>query len=83
MISKREETIMRLTTVLLLAFVTHAPQANPPGQAVGLEKSAYFAFVDRDYIFTVEIIQPGVALLNFVSMTDVPQPLLAKQVRRN
>ncbi len=72
---------MPLTLVLVLALVTQASQANPSGQAADLEKSAYFAFVDRDYVFTVEVVQPGVALLNFVSMTDTPQALLAKQVR--
>jgi len=50
-------------------------------QQEGLEKSAYFAFVDRDYIFTVEVVEPGVAILNFVSMTETAMPLPAKQVR--
>ena len=48
---------------------------NPP------DKSAYLAFVDRDYIFTVEIVKPGVPILNFVSMADTEQPLTAKEVR--
>jgi hypothetical protein len=45
------------------------------------DKSAYFAFVDRDYIFTIEIVKPGVPLLNFVSMTDQDTRLQAKNVR--
>ncbi len=77
---------MRPTMILLLALAVQVPQAIPPGQAnsgqsADLEKSAYFAFVDHDYIFTVEVIKPGVALLNFVSMTDTPRALTAKQVR--
>jgi hypothetical protein len=46
-----------------------------------LEKSACFAFVDHDYIFTLEIVEPGVPILNFVSMTDTKANLLAKNIR--
>lgn len=71
---------------LWMAFISQASQPAPPGQAKGmqagdLEKSAYFAFVDHDYIFTVEVVGPGVLLLNFVSMTEDARPLAAKQVR--
>jgi len=52
-----------------------APAAGPP------DKSAYFAFVDREYIFTVEVVAPGVPLFNFVSMSDREFNLFAKQVR--
>ncbi len=52
-----------------------APEPTP------LDRSAYFAFVDRDFIFTVEIVKPGIPLLNFVSMTDQDSKLLAKNVR--
>jgi hypothetical protein len=45
------------------------------------DKSAYFAFVDRDYIFTLEIVNPGVPLLNFVSMTEDDMKLEAKNIR--
>lgn len=60
-----------------------SPGSLVPGQGVSenLEKSAYFAFVDRDYIFTVEMVSPGVPILNFVSMTDTGMSLPAKQVR--
>ncbi len=44
-------------------------------------KSSFFAFVDRDYIFTVEVVKPGVPLLNFVSMSDREMMLPAKNVR--
>jgi len=73
---------------LLLAWVVFT-QALPPG-ALGQErsgattdpeKSAYFAFVDRDYVFTVEVVSPGVPILNFVSMTDTTRSLPAKQIR--
>jgi len=46
-----------------------------------LEKSAYFAFVDMDYIFTAEVFQPGVLLFNFVSMVDEEHQLQAKEIR--
>jgi len=54
---------------------------TPPAENKPLEKSAYFAFVDRDYIFTVEGVKPGVFLLNFVSMADQDISLAAKNVR--
>jgi hypothetical protein len=54
--------------------VQTAPQAD-------LEKSAYFAFVDRDFILTVEIVGPGIALLNFVSMAEDARVLSAKLIR--
>jgi hypothetical protein len=46
-----------------------------------LEKSACFAFADREYIFTIEIVKPGVPILNFVSMADRDVNLLAKNIR--
>ena len=46
-----------------------------------VEKSAYLAFVDREYIFTVEVVKPGVLLFNFISMVDKDQNLQAKQIR--
>jgi hypothetical protein len=50
-------------------------------KAAVLEKSAYFAFVDREYIFTVEVVKPGVLLFNFISMVDKEQNLQAKLIR--
>jgi len=58
---------------LLVWLLTQATQP--------LEKSSYFAFVDRDFIFTVEVVRPGVPLLNFVSMTDQDVSLAARNVR--
>lgn len=46
-----------------------------------LEKSAYFAYVGRDYIFTIEVVKPGTPLLNFVSMLDREESLKAKNIR--
>ena len=57
-----------------------APGA-PSGAIRPLDKSAYFAFVDHDYIFTIEVVKPGVPILNFVSMTDQDISLQAKNVR--
>jgi hypothetical protein len=45
------------------------------------EKSAYFAFADQDFIFTIELVKPGVPLFNFVSMTDQDTLLPAKNIR--
>ena len=78
---------MRLAAFFIILILMG--QGTPPGPpaktqkdtAPALEKSAYFAFVDRDYIFTLEVVAPGVPLLNFVSMTDDAKPLTAKQIR--
>jgi hypothetical protein len=77
---------MQLLAFMWLVFLSQVTQSGPPGQAQTqaageLEKSGYFAFVDRDYIFTVEVVQPGVPLLNFVSMAADAKSLSAKQVR--
>jgi hypothetical protein len=75
-----------INLVLLIWFPTLfqlAPQSSaPPGSGEKpLEKSAFFAFVDRDYIFTIEGVKPGVFLLNFVSMADQDVSLMAKNIR--
>jgi len=57
------------------------PEQQKSGPAAPLEKSAYFAFVDRDFMFTVELVRAGVPLFNFVSMQDTEYPLSANQVR--
>jgi hypothetical protein len=77
---------MQIRIVAWLALLFQAAQLSPPasgqrGAAPPLEKSAYFAFVDHDYIFTVEVVNPGVPLLNFVSMSDGVANLAAKQAR--
>ena len=73
-----------LSLLLWFSFIGQIPaeisNKVPPGNRP-LERSACFAFVDRDYIFTVEIVKPGVPLLNFVSMTDQDAKLQAKNVR--
>ncbi len=46
-----------------------------------MEKSAYFAYVDREFIFTVEVVKPGIPLLNFVSMVNREEKLQAKNIR--
>lgn len=77
---------MGLISVLCLMLLGQAAPSNPPvreqgGAAPVLEKSAYLAFVDRDYIFTVEVVNPGIVILNFVSMADTARTLPAKQIR--
>ncbi len=66
---------------LFLATVGTARTDTASAENNRLEKSVYFAFVDRDYIFTVEVVKPGVPLLNFVSMSDEEVRLAAKNVR--
>ena len=46
-----------------------------------LEKSAYFAYVDLEYIFTIEVVKPGTPILNFVILTDRDEKLQAKNIR--
>jgi hypothetical protein len=62
--------------LLLFSLLAQAPASSRP-----LEKSAYFAFVDHDYIFTIEVVKPGVPLLNFVSLTDQENSIPAKNIR--
>ena len=67
-----------------VAWLTQAaPSQAPPGEggAKPMEKSSWFAFVDREYIFTCEVTRPGEVLFNFVSMTDKEESLAAKLVR--
>ncbi|MDM7994706.1 MAG: hypothetical protein QUT30_03360 [Acidobacteriota bacterium] len=72
--------MIRTILFLLLLLTAHA-QEKPASPRPPLEKSAYFAFVDRDYIFTIEVADPGVLLLNFVSMTNTPMKLVARDIR--
>jgi hypothetical protein len=55
---------------------TSSATSDPP-----LEKSAYFAYADHEFIFTIELVKPGVPLLNFISMADQDTLLPAKNVR--
>jgi hypothetical protein len=72
--------MIQLHFLLLLSFLAQAANlsigSNPP-----LDKSIYLAFVDREYIFTIEIVKPGVPLFNFVSMTDQDIVLPPKNIR--
>lgn len=71
---------------LLLCFfvmgqMVSLAQETPSTTNPSLERSAYFAYVGYDYIFTIEIVKPGVPLFNFVSMMDQEVKLPAKNVR--
>jgi hypothetical protein len=57
------------------------PQEPSPSAGKALDKSAYYAFVDRDYIFTIEVVEPGIPLLNFISMAEGETKLVAKNIR--
>jgi hypothetical protein len=52
-----------------------------PARSNPSDKSAYFAFADREYIFTIEVVAPGIPLINFISMSDQENNLLAREVR--
>jgi hypothetical protein len=56
--------IMQLIMMICAALLSQSPAVHPPLQsktegAAALGKSGYFAFVDHDYIFTVEVVAPG------------------------
>ncbi len=74
---------MQITLVILLALFQASPQTAPApgGDRKPLDKSSYFAYVGRDFVFTVEVVKPGVPIFNFVSLEDAEHNLLAKQVR--
>jgi hypothetical protein len=76
---------MFLIFLLLFSFSQAPPTLGRPAATrepgKPLERSAFLAFVDRDFIFTVEVVKPGVPLFNFVSMSDKEFNLLAKNVR--
>ncbi len=78
--------IRRFSLYLLAAFAlqlpskAQAPRVPMSGSGTP-EKSAYLAFVDREYIFTIEMVSAGIPLLNFISMSDDENLLAAKEVR--
>ena len=74
---------MRFATYFVIILLFQAPPrlTKPTQETEPLSKSAYFAFVDRDLIFTLEVIKEGVPILNFVSMTDEQHVLYAKLIR--
>jgi hypothetical protein len=70
--------------ILLAAQVAPPPRPAPPAPRLDEappEKSPYLAFIDHDYMFTIEVVKAGVLLLNFVSMSDSERSLQAKDVR--
>jgi hypothetical protein len=67
-----------LWSLLLAAYTASAPVLAEEEPA--LEKSAYFAFVGHEFIFTIEMVKPGTPLLNFVSLSDRENKLEAKNV---
>jgi len=72
-----------MISVVLLGQLPPKPLGSqaPKADSKSLEKSAYFVFIDREYIFTLEVVKPGVPLLNFVCMGDKQYNLLAKDIR--
>jgi len=60
-----------------LSATAQQPQAvaERPGQ------SGCLAFVDREFIFTLEFVSPGVPLFNFVSLVEEEHNLLARDIR--
>ena len=72
--------LYQLLIFSLFGLLAQVPPEMPSAEKQPLEKSPYFAFVDRDYIFTVEVVKPGIPILNFVSMTEQDIRLSAKNV---
>ena len=70
-----------LITAAVLATAALAATGLWSSDTKTLEKSRYFAFVGRDFIFTLEMYKPGVPILNFVSMVDTEYNLFAKEIR--
>jgi hypothetical protein len=67
---------------VVIAQTIPKPEVTPAGQEdKPPESSSYFAFADREYIFTMEIVKPGVPILNFVSMSDEQRTLFADQIQ--
>jgi hypothetical protein len=72
--------MLPLCLYVLLSTVPGQQPAGKPDAQAPLEKSAYLAFVDRDFIFTLEVVKPGVPVFNFVSMIEEERNLQAKDV---
>jgi hypothetical protein len=70
--------MIQSTFFLALLFLMQTPK---PASDAPLEKSAYFAFVDRDYIFTIEVVKQGIPLFNFISLTNEENSIPAKNIR--
>ena len=70
-----------LVCLAVFQAVAGAPQGGGGRGAGPVEKSACLAFVDREFIFTVEMVGAGIALFNFVSMSESEFHLNAVQVR--
>jgi hypothetical protein len=76
------ETMIRPLLILLVAmFAQERPTLTGTPDNPPRDKSAWFAFVDRDYIFTIEMVKPGVPLLNFISMSNDEARVYAKDIR--
>ena len=67
--------------LLLLPLIPASGMQQELEEEPELEKSAYFAYVDREFIFTVEVVRPGTPILNFVSMVDREEELKTKNIR--
>jgi hypothetical protein len=71
-----------LSLLVLFLFLGQIPVSpQTPAQRKPLSKSPYLAFVDREFIFTIEMEKPGVPILNFVSMVDTENKLQAKNIK--
>ncbi len=84
MVSDKSQPMLFSHVLLVFAAFQATPGASPGGPtrpAGSPEKSAFFAFVDREFIFTVEMVSAGVPLFNFVSMSDKEFNLNAAEVR--
>jgi hypothetical protein len=70
-----------VTTILIMTLLLPLSMYGADETDTALKKSAYFAFVGREFIFTIEVVKPGTPILNFVSITDRDENLQAKSIR--
>src|SRR5207247_4366968 len=70
-----------LITAAVLATAALAATGLWSSDTKTLEKSRYFAFVGRDFIFTLEMYKPGVPILNFVLIVDSDYNFFVKEIR--
>ena len=72
---------MSFLPAILLSCMLAPGLDQADGPAKPPEQSPYYVFVDREFIFTVEMVKPGVPLFNFISMIEEERNLLAKQIQ--
>jgi hypothetical protein len=73
--------IIMLLMVLIAQSIAVSEGAPAGRESKPPDSSSYFAFADREYIFTIELVKAGMPILNFVSMSDEQKTLFADQIQ--